>query len=405
MILKMFQDTVYAYEFALADMELQELTGMANIPSGLADGVIETDIDSTHIPTLLERLAYFEEVNGQYTYQKFLTEVQGAVAGNHAKAYMTHWMYPFKAKFHPQMIRAIFNIIGVKKGDIVLDPMTGSGTVNVEARLMGIDSIGFDCLPIAVLASQVKTKSLDPEVSKEILAVEPPIPNPPDKGLSSFLDTTQIQITEQEYSANVDNFFKLLYFECLSISRLPNRRFDDVWKKMLGFYIHTIEQSSKTIEKLGLRLGKANVDLGDARALKLGDESVNHIVMSPPYAIAIDYVVRNTEQLQKMGYSTKEIYSKTIGLRGKGVDRIDNYYEDLQKSIKEMHRVLKKNGSCVIVIGDTRYDKQTLPTITRCINFAEKVGLKLVRNIPKVSAGRFGLFRTERILIFKKYVA
>jgi hypothetical protein len=249
----------------------------------------------------------------------------------------------------------------------------------------------------------VKTKSLDPEVSKEILAIEPP--NPPHKGLSSFLDTTQIQITEKKYSANAENFFKLLYFECLSISRLPNRKFDDVWKKMLGFYIHTIEQSLKTIENLGLQLGKATVDLGDARALQLTDESVNHIVMSPPYAIAIDYVVRNTEQLQKMGYSTKEIYSKTIGLRGKRVDRINNYYEDLQKSIEEMHRVLKKNGSCVIVIGDTRYDKQTLPTIMRCIEFAEKAGLKLARNIPKVSAGRFGLFRTERILIFKKYGA
>jgi hypothetical protein len=77
MILRMFQDTIYAYEFALANMELQGLTGIANIPSGLPDGVIETEIDSTLISTLLERLAYFEEVNNQYTYQKFLTEIQG----------------------------------------------------------------------------------------------------------------------------------------------------------------------------------------------------------------------------------------------------------------------------------------------------------------------------------------
>jgi hypothetical protein len=395
-IFKMFDDTVYAYEFALAQMELAGLSG-AKVPFGLPEGIVEANVNVEVLPTLIERLAYFEQVGHEATHQKFLTEVQGAVAGNHAKAYMTHWIYPYKAKFHPQMVRALLNIIGAKKGETILDPMTGSGTLNVEARLMGINSIGVDCLPIGVLASKVKSHALDPIIGRTILEADIP----------KFRTDLAQHVSESPFLDEIENpevkdFFQLLYFETLSISRLPKRTFGGVWEKMLRFYLQTVSQSLSTIEKLNIKLGSVDIRLGDARKLDLADESVNHIVNSPPYAIAIDYVYRNTEQLRLMGYSTKEIYENTMGLRGRGDARITNYYADLEQSIREMHRVLKKKGYCVILIGDTQYEKKTLPTIAKAVDFAMNAGLRLVHNIPKVSAGRFGLFRTERILIFQK---
>lgn len=36
------------------------------------------------------------------------------------------------------------NVIGVKPGDTVHDPMMDSGTVLVEAKLMGINPVGDD---------------------------------------------------------------------------------------------------------------------------------------------------------------------------------------------------------------------------------------------------------------------
>jgi hypothetical protein len=396
---RMFEDTIYAYEFVLATMELLGLSRMESIPPGVLDGVFDAQVEASVVPLLKERLAYFEQVDGEYTYQKFLTEVKGAVAGNHSNAYMTHWLYPYKGKFHPQMVRALLNIIGAKRGDTLLDPMAGSGTLNVEAKVMGIDSIGVDALPIGVMVSNVKCDILDRYVANKILSSEPPKVG--QDMLVSHTEKMQESI-DQISDPHVQAFYRLLYFEALSISRLPNRSFPVIWKKMLGFYLQTVEKSQATIDMLGLKLGKAKIQSGDARKLDIGDESVDHIVVSPPYAIAIDYVVRNTDQLQLMGFSTKEVYDQTIGLRGKGDDRITNYYVDLQKSIEEMHRVLKVGGRCVIVIGDTRYDKQTLPTIARATKMAEESGLKLLHNIPKVSAGRFGLFRTEKILVFER---
>jgi hypothetical protein len=32
------------------------------------------------------------------------------------RANLTHWIYPYRGKFHPQMVRALFNILGVKPG-------------------------------------------------------------------------------------------------------------------------------------------------------------------------------------------------------------------------------------------------------------------------------------------------
>lgn len=397
-VFKMFEDTVYAYEFALAQMELSELSG-SKVRFGLPEGAIRATVDTSRLPALVERLAYFEQVGTEYTHQNFLTEVRGAVAGNHANAYMTHWIYPYKAKFHPQMVRALLNIIGAEKGDTILDPMTGSGTLNVEARLLGIDSIGIDCLPIGILASKVKCEALGRTVGKAILNTEIPKFKPE---LALAKHVSESPFTEKIDNPYVRDFFQLLYFETLSISRLPKRTFTGVWEKMLGFYLQTVTRSLETIEKLNIKLGIADIRLGDARKLNLTDDSVDHIVTSPPYAIAIDYVYRNTEQLRLMGYSTDEIYEQTIGLRGRGDARISNYYSDLAETIREMHRVLKPEGYCVILIGNTQYEKKSLPTIAQAVDFAEKTGFRPVHNMPKVSAGRFGLFRTERILIFQK---
>lgn len=61
---------------------------------------------------------------------------------------------------HPQMIKGLINIMNLKPGDTVLDPMMGSGTVLIEARLMGIKSIGIDASPFCRFMVQAKLDGL-----------------------------------------------------------------------------------------------------------------------------------------------------------------------------------------------------------------------------------------------------
>jgi len=81
---------------------------------------------------LRRKLAYFKFVKGKPTDYFLIIQKNRTRSVNQ---YLTHWIYPYKGKFHPQMIRALMNIIGLKQGDTVLDPFIGSGTTAVEAQL------------------------------------------------------------------------------------------------------------------------------------------------------------------------------------------------------------------------------------------------------------------------------
>jgi hypothetical protein len=401
----LFDDCVYAYEYALANRELFSLTHEPNLPSGLSDGYVETPLDGQRVPDLVKRLAYYDriEANGStsFTHQKTLSGITGAIQASSGKAYMTHWIYPYKGKFHPQMIRALLNIMGVESGQKVLDPMTGSGTLNVEASLMGIDSIGIDCLPIAVLTARVKYNLLKDKIAAGFVEALPKRPPSNPARLERFLDNEPEERAHSKDS-DVNDVIQLLHFEALSISQLPNRDFATVWTKIAAYYRDTALQCPKVIKDLGLTLGEADIRLGDSRKLDIKSESIDGIITSPPYAIALDYVARNELQLQTLGYSMDEIYENTIGLRSKKRDQISNYYDDLDTSIREMYRVLRSGRFCVIVIGDTRFDGKVLPTVQRTIDMTKQAGFRLSANMRKVSAGRFGLFKTESMLLFQK---
>jgi hypothetical protein len=74
--------------------------------------------------------------------------------------YGSHNFHSFPAKFPPQLPRKF--ILGLThRGDVVLDPMTGSGTTIVEASLAGRRAIGTDIDPLALLVSKVKATSLN----------------------------------------------------------------------------------------------------------------------------------------------------------------------------------------------------------------------------------------------------
>jgi tRNA G10 N-methylase Trm11 len=404
-----FDDCVYAYEYALANRELGVLTGISPLPSGLSNGIVELSILETSISALARRLAYFDRIqqNGSstFTHQKALSEVGGAIASSSGKAYMTHWIYPYKGKFHPQMVRGLLNVMGVREGEKVLDPMTGSGTVNVEASLMGIDSIGIDVSPVGILASRVKRALLDKFTAEEFSNAIPDIPPSTGvrKGLERFADAPEpASVRDSRADDIVSDALRLLEFETMSICQLPGRDFDTIWRKMAGHYRKTALTSSTAVKKLGIHLGKAEVRLGDARKTELPSSSVDGIVTSPPYAIALDYVARNTIQLERLGYGIDEMYTRTMGLRGKAKERAELYYLDLDAATREMYRVLRPGRFCVVVIGDTRFDGKLLPTIKREIDFGEAAGFRLVENMRKISAGQWGLFRTESMLLFQK---
>lgn len=78
-----------------------------------------------------------------------------------ASNYSSHNFHSFPAKFPPQLPRLFIEAL-TNPGDIVLDPMQGSGTTIVEALLSGRRAMGSDIDSLALLITTVKTTPLDP---------------------------------------------------------------------------------------------------------------------------------------------------------------------------------------------------------------------------------------------------
>ncbi|MCK5350076.1 MAG: hypothetical protein KAJ25_11835, partial [Desulfobacula sp.] len=123
---------------------------------------------------LIKNSAYFVKVDNKFTNHYFIctgdpvkipeyssSRLKSFFINNQFRTgYATHGLFPYRGKFHPQMIKAIINIMGLKPGETILDPMMGSGTVPVEATLTGIKAIGVDSSPFCRFMAQAKCDAL-----------------------------------------------------------------------------------------------------------------------------------------------------------------------------------------------------------------------------------------------------
>jgi hypothetical protein len=127
---------------------------------------------------LVKRSAYFKRVGGRLTHHYHICQHRPVQvdpdlkhrqnffdANAYGVGYATHGLFPYRGKFHPQMIKGVMNIIGLKRGETVLDPMCGCGTTLIEASIIGINSIGVELSPFACLMARAKLAGLEMDCS------------------------------------------------------------------------------------------------------------------------------------------------------------------------------------------------------------------------------------------------
>jgi DNA modification methylase len=398
---ELIENVQFIYELALAELELEAFDVEFTVKNSLREFTLK---NPSSIDLLLGRLAYFKTVGDKVTDYYRLTRYTQRRSVNQ---YLTHWIYPYKGKFHPQMIRALLNILKVNAGETVLDPFMGSGTTAVEAQLLSINCVGRDVSPLCVLQSKVKTESIQAidkikELREEAIASFKrsnelnisAAKEPDEKIYNKFLDS----IDEEQ----VSNFYLMAKLVAVSDSARRRRNIIKAFDKNLALMVASVEDYKKATEELGLNLGNVDIKEGDARQLPLKNNSVHGIVTSPPYSIALDYVSNDAHALEAMGYDPDKLREKFVGVRGKGETRIELYNEDMRRSFQEMHRVLEQGRHCAIVIGNATYQKQKIETIEFTVEECEKLGFTLVKNINKIIYGLYNVMQTDNTLIFCK---
>ena len=153
----------FLYEEHLARLEFMAL-GCQNLSRDGDHWDQLTGVVNGTTDLMLTKSAYLGSLDGQQSvYSQLITPAYQGGKFNRTRSpnqYLTHWIYPYRGKFHPQMVRALLNIIGVKPGAMVADPYLGSGTAAVEASLLGANFTGIDLSPLCVMLSRVKTQSV-----------------------------------------------------------------------------------------------------------------------------------------------------------------------------------------------------------------------------------------------------
>ena len=134
------------------------------------------------------------------------------------------------------------------------------------------------------------------------------------------------------------------------------------------------------------------IAFGDSRKLNLATASVDHVITSPPYCTRIDYVIATlpelallkldhidfndlrskmlgTNKIQKtkdVGYSPAwggvcKDFLKSVAAHGSKASKeyylkvFLQYFHSFYNSMIELHRVLKQNGTCTLVVQSSYY--------------------------------------------------
>lgn len=393
--LTLLDNVQFIYELSLAELELRALGADYEVTNGLREFRIKNKSDELY-ERLIKRVSYFKSVG------KYLTDYFQIIQKNRTRSvnqYLTHWIYPYKGKFHPQMIRALLNIIGLKEGNIVFEPFSGSGTTALEAQLLGINFIGIDISPLCVLQGKVKTRAI--YVIDEIVKLK-----------NDLISKMRPSLFNQEHNfykalEDIDNedvrdFYALARLLAVSDESRRGRNFEQSFIRNLNLMIQSIRDYKEIAESLQLKLGRIDLKIGDSRKIDLSDNSVDGIITSPPYSIALDYVENDAHSLKDMGYKLNEVREDFIGVRGKGKEKIELYNNDMKKSYSEMYRILKPDKYAVIVIGNATYQGQEVKTVEFTIDYMTELGFSLEKNILKLIFGLYNVMKKENILIFRK---
>lgn len=364
---------------------------------------------------LIRRSAYFKSVEGRPTIHYQTCNLQKLedihrnsslrtkaffLNGKYSTGYATHSLFPYRGKFHPQMIRALLNMMGLKPGNVVLDPMSGSATLSVEANLLGIDSVGIDVSPFCCLMGRVKTFALNlnseklTQITKEQNKIFEKLNK--DKVPHYFIKDSNDE-NRSYYEVAL-----LAYLDAVGFARRSSKSLSALFPIVLNRYITTIKNFQNAREKLCLKIGKSKIIEDSALKLPLEDNSVDGVITSPPYSFAIDYVDNDRPQLEYLGYDPDKLKEKMIGLQGRGISqKLELYFEMLDKVFRELARVTKKGSKTIFVVGTNDIQTKGVRLETKIKELAEGQKFKFLFEILKPIKGLQNTMKEEYILIFE----
>jgi len=321
---------------------------------------------------------------------------------------------------------AIQALQDLSPGEVILDPMVGSGTVLHHAAQNKLKTIGFDLDPLAILISSVRTSKINlkkfDKLSNQVIngyanitLSEAKLPWISDQETKEFIKfwfgikqanaLRKISFLLYNLQNNYGNTIELDALK-LALSRIiitkkvgaslawdvshsrPHKVKDKNDYDTFSAYIMSLKTVRTFLERNSNVTSNGKIITGDARNLKISNNSIDKVITSPPYLNAIDYMRGHKFSLIWLGYTIPQlraIRSEAIGVEKapsfaleQAVETIfDNTLKDADLKIRqkamikryikdsidlmsEISRVLKCQKSATIVVGNSNLNNQNV---------------------------------------------
>jgi len=314
----------------------------------------------------------------------------------------------WNGQFSPQLVEILLHHYA-RESQHILDPFVGSGTVLLEAGLLGKQATGVEINPAAVALSRVYEFINVPIPDRRIAlsAVENTLrsslghsgplfgeaASPGERVVSAALLAAWRETTDWRESVVLRALVLLS-----QVSREGGSQ-DRAWRTW------------HRLAKLVLKLPHSNLPIrvvhADARAIGLPSEGIDLVLTSPPYINVFNYhqQYRPSEELLR-SWSLLEVARSEIGSnrkhRGNRYLTVIQYCLDMAQVLEELSRVMRPTARMILIVG-----RESSVRGTRFFNgelVAElahrALSYRLLLRQERVYTNRFGQIIYEDILHF-----
>lgn len=297
---------------------------------------------------------------------------------------------PYVGKLKSGMVRVLINLYS-KSGDTILDPFSGSGVVPLEAVLAGRHAWANDLSPYAYVLTRgkletpgseevaiKKAKMLIETVERDALSID--LTKVPDwvreffhpDTLREVLAAFQVLRQQEDYFLTACLLGILHHVRpgflsypashlvpYLRKAKYPPDKFPkmyayrDLGSRLLAKIKRAYRRHMLPVdwEKRQYRVFQTN-----SINLPIENKNIDVIISSPPYFGALDYARDNRLRLWFLGCEDWKELDASLTANNKV------YLPQMSECLKEMNRVLKPGGYCILVLGDVERDGQTRRT-------------------------------------------
>lgn len=370
-------------------------------------------------------------------------EAWTALGSNVQVNYSTHGIFRYFGKF-PATIATHLIFQYTCEGDVVLDPMAGSGTTCLECLLANRECHSYDINPLSVLLAKVKTThiekvKLDQAIDRIEKNYKPMNVNEFDfipKGVKNidhwFLPETQDSLRGLLYLINeisdndIKDFMTICLCSCIrSVSKATSqqgRLFLDVVTAKPDCLETFIKKARKAAERvsclpksqeiLDIALHSANDHIPGVQA----DLTILH----PPYFNAYKYSSVNSLELAWLGIDQAIVRKNEVREFFKigKPEKVDFYIDDMAKVLNTVTQSMKPGGIMGMMIGDTIIKGEYIPVtrmlIDRYLDTNPEISVeKVILRVPKFTEAswttsqrrtseKVGISLNDFIIIFRK---